>query len=79
MAFDGDETAQGRMGRTIAASVALGVDLTTEKRTWVLVDNTIAEVTIAQLARALQLAGDAQTALWTVPYEPNDLADDETV
>lgn len=69
MKFDGDENSQTRMGRTIAAAVALGVDLTTEKRTWVLADNTIAEVTIAQLAEALRLAGDAQTALWTVPYE----------
>ena len=67
--FDGDEESQTRMGRTIAAAVALGVDLTTEKRTWVLADNTIAEVTIAQLAEALRLAGDAQTALWTVPYQ----------
>ena len=66
--FDGDETAQTRMGRTIAAAVALGVDLTKEKRTWVLADNSVAEVTIAQLAEALRLAGDAQTALWTVPY-----------
>ena len=69
MKFDGDESSQTRMGRTIAAAVALGVDLTTEKRTWVLADNTIAEVTIAQLAEALRLAGDAQTALWTVPYQ----------
>lgn len=67
--FDGDETAQTRMGRTIAAAVALGVDLTVEKRTWVLADNSVAEVTIAQLAEALRLAGDAQTELWTVPYE----------
>lgn len=69
MTFDGDEESQTRMGRTIAAAVALGVDLSTEKRTWVLADNTIAEVTIAQLAEALRLAGDAQTALWTVPYK----------
>lgn len=68
MAFDGDEESQTRMGRTIAAAVALGVDLATEKRVWVLADNTVAEVTIAQLAEALRLAGDAQTALWTVPY-----------
>lgn len=68
MEFDGDETAQGRMGRTIAAAVALGVDLATEKRTWVLADNSIAQVSIKQLAEALRLAGDAQTALWTVPY-----------
>lgn len=69
MVFDGDETAQTRMGRTIAAAIAQGVDLETTKRTWVLADNTVAEVTVKQLAEALQLAGDAQTALWTVPYE----------
>lgn len=56
------------MGRTIAAAVALGVDLTTEKRTWVLADNSIAQVSIKQLAEALRLAGNAQTELWTVPY-----------
>lgn len=67
--FDGDESSQTRMGRTISAAVALGVDLTKEKRTWVLADNTIAEVTVSQLAEALRLAGDAQTELWTVPYK----------
>lgn len=69
MIFDGDETAQTRMGRTIAAAIAEGVDLDTETRIWVLADNTVATVTVRQLARALRLAGDAQTALWTVPYE----------
>lgn len=69
MKFDGDETAQTRMGRTISAAMALGVDLNTEKRTWVLADNTIAKPTIAQLAKALELAGNEQTRLWTVPYE----------
>lgn len=70
MVFDGDEEAQTRIGRTIAAAVALGVDLNTETRTWVLADNTIATPTIKQLAEALRLAGDKQTELWTVPYEP---------
>lgn len=69
MVFDGDEEAQTRMGRTVAAAVALGVDLDTYKQTWVLADNTVAEPTIKQLVRALKLAGEAQTALWTVPYQ----------
>lgn len=69
MAFDGDEESQTRMGRTIAAAVAIGVNLATEKRTWVLADNSIAQVSIKQLAEALRLAGDAQTALWTIPYQ----------
>ena len=57
------------MGRTIAAAIACGVDLDTETRAWVLADNTVTRVTVRQLSRALRLAGDAQTALWTVPYE----------
>ena len=69
MKFDGDETAQTRMGRTIAAAVALGVDINTYTQTWVLADNTVANPTIKQLAEALKLAGEEQTKLWTVPYE----------
>lgn len=69
MVFDGDEEAQTRMGRTVSAALALGVDINTEKRTWVLHDNTVAQPTIAQLAEALRLAGEAQTKLWTVPYQ----------
>ena len=68
MLFDGDETAQSRMSRTISAAVATEADLGT-KRTWVLADNTIAQVTIKQLAQALELAGNEMTKLWTVPYE----------
>lgn len=69
MEFDGDEVAQTRMGRTIAAAVALGVDLDTYTQTWVLADNTVANPTIKQLAQALKLAGEAQTDAWTVPYQ----------
>lgn len=69
MKFDGDETAQTRMGRTISAAVALGVDINTYTQTWVLADNTVATPTIKQLAQALKLAGEEQTKLWTVPYE----------
>ena len=68
MVFDGDETAQDRMARAITMFQAnnLPADYQTD---WVLADNTIAEVTVAQLSKALLLAGQAQTALWTIPYE----------
>ena len=69
MNFDGDEISQGRMARTVSIAVAEGYDLDTTKRTWVLADNTIAEVTVRQLAKACELAGNKQTELWTVPYE----------
>lgn len=72
MLFDGDETAQTRMGRTVAGAVALGLDIETEKRTWVLADNTVAEVTVKQLVEALRKAGDVQTELWTVPYQDGE-------
>ena len=68
MVFDGDETAQERMSRAIVAATAAGLDLTAEKTVWVLYDNTVAQPTFSQLARALKLAGEAQTALWTQPY-----------
>lgn len=68
MEFDGDETAQDRMARAITMFQAnnLPADYQTD---WVLADNTIAKVTVTQLSQALLLAGQAQTALWTVPYQ----------
>ena len=69
MLFNGDEVAQNRMGRTVSAATALGVDLDTTTQIWVLADDTVAQPTIKQLARALQLAGAGQTKLWTKPYE----------
>lgn len=68
MVFDGDEIAQERMARTITAAVATGAPMTATT-TWVLADNTIAQVSITQLAQALRAAGEQQTALWTIPYQ----------
>ena len=62
MKFDGDETSQDRMARSI---VALNDEETVQ---WVLADNTIAQVTKEQLRQALRLAGEAQTAIWANPY-----------
>lgn len=67
MVFDGDENSQTRLSRAITAAVATGASLT-DKTTWVLADNTIAQPTIQQLAIALRKAGEAQTAVWTIPY-----------
>ena len=63
MKFDGDETSQDRMARSV---VALNDDNETVQ--WVLADNTIAQVTRVQLKQALRLAGEAQTAIWANPY-----------
>lgn len=65
MKFDGDETSQDRMARSI---VALNDGETVQ---WVLADNTIAQVTKEQLRQALRLAGEAQTAIWANPYQQN--------
>lgn len=68
MTFDGDEVAQERMARTVTAATATGASMD-DTTVWVLHDNTVATPTIRQLATALRLAGEAQTALWTKPYE----------
>jgi hypothetical protein len=65
MEFDGDETAQDRMSRV--ASIATEDDLDTEIP-WVLADNTVASVTVAQIKEALRKALYAQAALWVKPY-----------
>ena len=65
MVFDGDETAQDRMSRV--ASIADANELDTILP-WVLADNTVANVTVAQIKEALRKALYAQAALWVVPY-----------
>jgi len=59
--FDGDENSQGRMARAI-----LGMQSQPEGSTvqWVLHDNTVVDVGIAELQEALTLAGLRQTELW---------------
>lgn len=67
MEFDGDETAQDRMSRTITAALNTGETMDS-KTYWVLANNEVAQVTIGQLSRALRASGEEQTRLWTVPY-----------
>ena len=68
MVFDGDETAQDRMSRV--ASIA-GDDELSTTLPWVLANNTVVEVTVAQIKEALRKALYAQAALWVKPYMPD--------
>lgn len=65
MTFDGDEKAQSRMTRAIQTAEITGMDSTQ----WVLADNSIATVTVAQMKQALAKAMTAMGKLWTKPYE----------
>lgn len=65
MTFDGDETSQSRMARALEVASITGMGSTV----WVLADNTVAEVTVAQMQQALSKAMLAMGELWTVPYE----------
>ena len=58
--FDGDEVAQGRMARAVAAAESAGI--TTYQ--WKLADNSVAEVSLSELKQALALAFQAQSELW---------------
>lgn len=66
LTFDGDEESQTRIGRSVAAAIAKGEDPDTTMRTWVMADNSIEEVSISELAEALEKAGAIQTDLWVV-------------
>lgn len=61
--FDGDEVSQGRMARAIIVLSAAG-----GTANWVLADNTVAQVTAAELTEALALAGAEQARVWILPY-----------
>lgn len=69
MQFDGDEISQTRMSRAVILAAVFGKDLDATTTKWVLADNTVAYPTIRQLAQALMLAGEEQTAVWDEPYK----------
>lgn len=60
--FDGNEDAQNRMSRAVNAMEDA------DTLPWVLADNTIAQVTRAELREALKLAGAAMAEIWVRPY-----------
>jgi len=59
--FQGNEVSQSRMGRVLAVYREELPDATVE---WILADNSVATVTLAELDEALRLAVDAQNAIW---------------
>jgi biopolymer transport protein ExbD len=60
--FDGDETSQERMQRALKVAEITGLNTTT----WILADNTVSEVTIAEISEALAKAALAQSELWII-------------
>lgn len=62
LVFDGDERSQDRMARAIISMKD------TDKISWVLHNNTVAQVTKAELQEALRLAGLKMAELWVKPY-----------
>jgi len=61
--FDGDEISQERMARALKVA-----DITGQTScTWVLHDNSAVDVTKDELAQALALALQAQSAVWIIP------------
>lgn len=58
--FDGDEVAQGRIARAVAAAESAAIST----YQWKLADNSVATVSLDELKQALALAFQAQSALW---------------
>ena len=63
MVFDGDETSQDRMARSIVAMTD------NDLIPWVLSDDSVAQVNKEQLTKALRLSGLKQAELWVLPYK----------
>ena len=59
--FDGDEASQDRMARTIVSLQSQPEGSTVQ---WILADNTVIDVGLAELQEALTLASQRQTELW---------------
>ena len=62
--FDADEISQTRMARVLTAADAIGQP--NASWSWVLADNTVAEVTAAEMREALALAMQAQAEVWFI-------------
>lgn len=61
--FDADETSQNRMSRAITGMSE------SDTLPWVLANNSVIQVTKAELLEALKLAGIAMATEWLKPYQ----------
>jgi hypothetical protein len=59
--FQGNEVSQSRMSHVLAAYAEELPDSTVD---WILADNSVATVTLAELDEALRLSVDSQNAIW---------------
>lgn len=64
--FDGNEDAQNRMSRALAAMDD------TDELPWVLHNNTVVLVGKTEMREALRLAGAAMATIWVAPYQPKE-------
>lgn len=67
--FQGDEVSQSRMARTL---LAYDDDRPDGMVDWILADNTVACITLAELEEALRLSVDAQNEIWTRGHQHGD-------
>lgn len=63
--FDGDEDSQARMSRALLVAQITGQTETT----WVLANNVPTLINLDELHEALALSMQAQSAVWSAPYE----------
>lgn len=59
--FQGDEISQTRMSHMLAAYAEEMPDATVN---WIMADNSVVNITLAELDEALRLSVDAQNAIW---------------
>lgn len=65
MLFNGDETSQDRMTRALQVAEITGMESTN----WVLANDQVATVTVAQMKQALAKSMLTQGSYWTKPYD----------
>ena len=68
MLFNGDETSQDRMTRALRVAEITGMESTN----WVLANDQVATVTVAQMKQALAKSMLTQGSYWTKPYDNAD-------